>query len=203
MNFKKTSILILAGVMSCLLSVPVLAQTDKDPKIDLVTCIQKNNSMTLSTENKAYITEEDRKLKKNLDELLSTEGVYINSSTVQYRKVDCDIDSSIDLNNSEFTLLEVWEDQEEKLLSYQLYNERYILHYHPDGTVIKTVAIFNNDDSFDMIQSYNNTYFNTDSYKVKNTSTNNVSKSIIIILSINCLFVYFLFLSFYKKKDKN
>lgn len=197
MNFKKTSILFLAGVMSCLLSIPILADTDKDPKIDLVTCIRKNNSMTLSTENKAYITEEDRKLEKNLDELLSAEGVYINSSTVLYRKVDCDIDSSIDLNNSEFTLLEVWEDQEEKLLSYQLYNERYILHYYPDGTVIKTVAIFNNDDSFDMIQSYNNMYFNTDSYKVKNTSVNK-SKNIIIILSINCLFIYFLFL--YKKR---
>jgi hypothetical protein len=198
MNFKKTSILIFAGVMSCLLSVPVLAEADKDPKNDLITFIQKNNSMTLSTENKAYITEEDRKLEKNLDELLSIEGVYKNSSTVQYRKVDCNIDSSIDINNSEFTLLEVWEDQEEKLLSYQLYNERYILHYHPDGTVIKTVTTFHNDDSFDMIQSYNNMYFNTDSYKVKNTHVYNVSKNI-FILSLNCLFVIFLYLSFHKK----
>ena len=60
------------------------------------------------------------------------------------------------LNSSPFTLLEVYEDEDEKIVTYQIYNKRVSLHFYKDrDDISKSVTIFNSDGTLSFENTYN------------------------------------------------
>lgn len=113
----------------------------------------------LSVSDKITITETDRNLESNLDILLSSQIKDKNSASL-FNEANF-TQSIANLEESDFTLLEVYEDDNEKILSYQVYNDRFILHYYHDGTILKTVTTFKEDEGFIYYENFENINTNT------------------------------------------
>lgn len=118
---------------------------DSESLVNHIRTVSKCDLDNATITDKAAITETDFNLEADLDKLLEVSLQNHVAPLVQ-----------TSLEESDFTLLEAYEDENEKVISYQVYNDRYILHYYPDGTILKTVTSFSNDEEFIYCENYNN-----------------------------------------------
>lgn len=139
MNFKKILSMTLITMIIGITSTPVIAATNVNSEQELTNFIKKNNITTLS------ITDSDRAIGEKLDSL-----------STNYKTANFELKNSDTLHNEEFTLLEIAEDSDEKVVSYQIHDTRYIIHYFNDGKISKSVIKYNPDGSFEFQNNFNN-----------------------------------------------
>lgn len=106
------------------------------------------------------LTTSDIELEATIDQILQVK------QNVSAKELNPDI--SLDqetLNSRPYTLLEVYEDEEEKIVTYQVYNKRVTLQFYKGrDDVSKSVSIFNSDGTMSFENSYNNEIMSREEY---------------------------------------
>lgn len=130
---------------------------EKKTVSDLISAVNNNSERRVSSiEDSLYISDKDKELQVILNDVLNNEAVERSLASYSWREVLLQTELNERMPKQNFVLLEVSEDKDEQIISYEIDSTRYTLHYFKDGTIIKSVTSFRDDGSFEFNQNFNN-----------------------------------------------
>ncbi len=157
MKLKNTiGTVLLASMVLSQVHVPVKVQAKEDLFLSLKNSLMKDERETCSEKDALYITDSDKSLESLIDSLLAEQGTSHETKNYEYVSID-NLDSIEERSvNSDFKVLEVAEDSQQKTITYEEDGVRYIIDYNSDGTYMKTMVKFRQDGSFEYFENFNN-----------------------------------------------
>ena len=138
-----TTTVILALAVS--LTSPILASESANSAISQIEQIVSTNGTITSN-----ISDADYALEKKMQQ-------FFNMHSTQAPNIsNINLDDST-LNSRDFTLLDLYEDETEQVLTYQVNNTRVTLCFYKDSDAVsKSVVVFDDDGNFTFENNYNN-----------------------------------------------